>query len=1520
MGLVARWLAVAAFSVSLSCGGGGGDVTNPGLTLSAANSTLVVAGGPPYISGQSYAATFTARDQNSALFAGTLSVALSLSGGTSTGTFSAVTNPSTGVYATTFTADRAGTAATVGVTANGSALSLSPPPTIAVAPGPASLASSIVTVSAATIPNGGSATLTLTARDAAGNALSTGGLLVVFTKGAGTSDGTISATTDVGNGTYTATFTGTVAGTGRTIGATIGGAVVTATLPAITVTPVASLLLSAVTVSTPTVPYPGVVTLTLTARDASGIQFTSGGLVVAFTKGSGSSDGTVSATTDAGDGTYTATFTGTTAGTARAIGATIGGAAVTSAAPTVTVTPGPASLSQSTVTVSAPSLVSGGAGTLTLTTRDGGGNARTTGGLVVAFTKGSGTSDGTISPTTDVGNGTYTATFTATTAGTARPIGATIGGSAVTAAAPTITVTPGPVSPAQSTVTVSAASVPSGSIVSLTLTARDAANNALTSGGLTVLFTKGSGASDGTISATADVGNGTYTASFTATTSGSARTIGATIGGAAVTSALPTITVTPVPSLVQSTVTVPAASVASGSSLTLTLTARDASGIQLTSGGLTVVFTKGTGTSDGTISATTDNGNGTYTAAFTASTAGTARAIGATIGGSAVTSTSPTITVTPGPASLSQSLVTVSSSTTTLGAVVTLALTARDGSGNALTTGGLVVAFTKGSGTSNGTISATTDVGNGTYTASFTASDVGTARAIGATIGGSAVTSALPTITVSAGAVSLSLSTVTVSTPTVAYPGAVTLSLTARNASGVQIPAGGLVVAFTKGAGTSDGAISATTDVGDGTYTAIFTSSIAGTARSIGATIGGLAVTSALPTVTVTPGAASVAQSVVSVSSPTVASGAAPVTVTLTARDAGGNALTSGGLTTVVFTKGTGTSDGTFSSTVDAGNGTYTATFTGTTAGTARTIGATIAGVAVSSTLPTVTVTAGPISTVTSTVSTSLASVVVGTTATLQLTAFDAAGNRIATGGATVLFGLGAGTSAGTISPVTDVGGGTYTATFTATTVGTARTITATIGGVAVTSTLPTITVTPPIMGLGSDSVTINAQVLNLAAPQVVSVASILGGSIGGLATTISALPGGPAQCASVDWLGTPAFDMLGVANPVSLMTLQADATALALGTCAREVLVTSTTSGVVTKRLVVVLNVGRAPVASGVVNVVMMGNANSTSSAQDILPIPVLRFDNAGRGVITGLAATVTSTSGFSNCPSFTTLTTGCTPWLLDADLTFSSPSMPSTLSIRSRIFAFGGLATIHVTGTGMAPRDFDITVAFNTESELVTNPRNVVMRAIAGGPSRLDSVMAFNQNSANQGLTSSSYKVNPDSALPPAWLTVAIVQPVGDSAKIRLTANPAGHFAGELLTYRLPLEAAYVSVSFPRTPTRKFFSLPIEFTVEGGLSASLANATLFAPVGTTAASQDILVNHNGAGELGTLQVSVAGGAPWLAAAYVAGATATPATLRLTATPTGLAKGTYATTVTITSGAGATLQTRTIPVKFTVF
>ena len=486
----------------------------------------------------------------------------------------------------------------------------------------------------------------------------------------------------------------------------------------------------------------------------------------------------------------------------------------------------------------------------------------------------------------------------------------------------------GTISPATSTITTSAGSIASGSGVTLTLHGKDAAGNPVTAGGATVVFTFSGGTSTGTIGATTDNGDGTYSATFTGVVAGAATSIGATINAAPVATPKPTVTVTPGPiSTATSLVSVSSDTIGSGGTVTLTLQGRDAAGNALTTGGATVVFTisGGGGVSSGSVGATTDHANGTYTAVFTGINAGTPASVGATIGGSAVTTAHPTIMVTAGAASPATSVVSVSLDTIASGGVVILRLQAKDASGNNLTGGGATVVFSRSGGTSTGAIGATADSGNGVYTATFTGAVAGTATTIGATINGTAVSTAAPTIVVKPGAASAATSVVTASADTLTSGAVATLHLRVKDAAGNLRTIGGDTVVFTASGGASTGSIGATADSGNGVYTATFTALAAGTPTTIHASLNGAAVTTALPPMTVIPGAASHLVFTVQPSPSFVNSAIAPP-VQVTARDAFGNttpAFTGAVTLAVGANPGTAALTGTLSHNAVAGVATF---------------------------------------------------------------------------------------------------------------------------------------------------------------------------------------------------------------------------------------------------------------------------------------------------------------------------------------------------------------------------------------------------------------------------------------------------------------------------------------------------------------------------------------------------------------------------------------------------------------------
>ena len=791
-----------------------------------------------------------------------------------------------------------------------------------------SFTQSNIFVSPSTIAAGSTTTVTLQTVDGTGSNVLSGGLTVTFSLGTGKGQGVFGAVTDNLDGTYSALLTGTIAGT-NTVTATIDGQpVVVTTPPTFTVKPgPASLLKSVVSLNPTSVVAGTTTTVTLQAFDAFGNKETTGGLAVTFTLGSnapGTAQGTFGPLTDFFNGTYTEVFTGTTAGTNTMV-ANIGGAPVLSSTPGITVTPGVASPSQAAVSVIPGTIQAGSTATVTLQAMDAFGNKETSGGLSVGFGLGVGTAAGTFSTVTDKGDGTYTAIFSGTLAGTSF-LTASVSNHAVTSTLPSITVTPGPVSPPQATVSVAPGSVQLGGTATITLQAKDAFNNNVSSGGATVLFQLGSGVGQGSFSGVTDKGNGTYTATFTGTAAGQ-NTITATVNGQAITTPAPTVTVLGPPSPSQSTLSLGAGTVQVGATGTVTLQAKDANGNNETIGGLSVAFGLGNGNGKVTFNGVTDNHNGTYSATFLGTIAGQ-NTITATVGGQQITSTLPTLTVI-GPPDPFLSTLHVSSASVPSGTTATVTLQTKDANGVLETTGGAAVSFGLGNGAGSGLFSQFNDNGDGTYTATFTGTIAGQ-NTLTALLNGHPLTSTLPTITVTIGSVSLSQSIVSVTSASIQSGATTTVTLIAKDPGGNNETSGGLPVSFALGNGNAQGNFSPVIDTNNGIYTTIFTGTIAGT-NTIVVSINGQAFTSQ-PGIAVTPGPVSPSQSTISVSVGSILLGTTS-TVTLTALDANGNQETGGGLP-VSFGVATGSPGGSFGPVSDNGNGTYTATFTGTAAGT----------------------------------------------------------------------------------------------------------------------------------------------------------------------------------------------------------------------------------------------------------------------------------------------------------------------------------------------------------------------------------------------------------------------------------------------------------------------------------------------------------------------------------------------------------------------------------------------------------
>ena len=469
----------------------------------------------------------------------------------------------------------------------------------------------------------------------------------------------------------------------------------------------------------------------------------------------------------------------------------------------------------------------------------------------------------------------------------------------------------------------------------------------------------------------------------------------------------------------------------------VTIQLKDASGNNLTTGGDTVILS----TTAGTLGAVTDNNNGTYNATLTSSTTIEMATISGTLngGGNVIVDTA-TVTFTASVASTATSTLMASPGSIVANGLSTTTVTVqlKDASGNNLTTGGDTVVLS----TTAGTLGAVTDNNNGTYSSTLTSSAVIVTATISGTLNGGGNTIVdTATVAFTAGAASTTTSTLTASPASITANGSSTSTITvqAKDANGDNLGTGGDTVVLSTTAGT----LGAVTDNNNGTYTAILTSSTSVETATISGTMNGAGNTIVdTATVTFAGTTASTATSTLTASPVSIAAdGISTSAITVQARDANGNNLSTGGDTVVLSTTA-----GTLGTVTDSNNGTYTATLTSSTTVATATISGTLngGGNTIADTA-TVAFTAGAASTTTSTLTASPASITANgsSTSTITIQAKDASGNNLTSGGDAVVLS----TTAGTLGTVTDNNNGTYTATLTSSTSVETATISGTLNG-----------------------------------------------------------------------------------------------------------------------------------------------------------------------------------------------------------------------------------------------------------------------------------------------------------------------------------------------------------------------------------------------------------------------------------------------------------------------------------------
>ncbi|MCX6117213.1 MAG: Ig-like domain-containing protein, partial [Proteobacteria bacterium] len=276
-----------------------------------------------------------------------------------------------------------------------------------------------------------------------------------------------------------------------------------------------------------------------------------------------------------------------------------------------------------------------------------------------------------------------------------------------------------------------------------------------------------------------------------------------------------------------------------------------------------------------------------------------------------------------------------------------------------------------------------------------------------------------------------------------------TVTFTARDLYGNQIPTGSGTVVFTPSAGSMTGSV---VNVGNGTWTqnVIAPSAKGSGSFTVTATYNGSALTSSALTVSLLSGTVVPSNSTIATDQASItANGTSTATLTVSLRDANGNIVSSGG-ETVVFTTSAGTLLG---SVIDVGNGTYSQVIRSVTLAQTALITATVGGQAVGAPATASLIFApGAVSLANSSIQVSPSSILPNATSTTTVTVTlrDANNNVMTSGGSTVVISSTAGTWN---SSIVDNNNGTYQRVLKSAASEATATVSATVNGSALTST-----------------------------------------------------------------------------------------------------------------------------------------------------------------------------------------------------------------------------------------------------------------------------------------------------------------------------------------------------------------------------------------------------------------------------------------------------------------------------------
>jgi Invasin, domain 3/Bacterial Ig-like domain (group 1)/Calcineurin-like phosphoesterase len=749
---------------------------------------------------------------------------------------------------------------------------------------------------------------------------------------------------------------------------------------------------------------------------------------------------------------------------------------------------------------------------------------------------------------------------------------------------------PGGVSANQSRLSAAPTAISTGTqTATVTVTALNGAGQPV-SGAAVVLAASGTG---NTITQPAPTNaNGVTTGTLSSTTAGT-KTITATANGIPLTQTA-TVTVTSVPSASKSQIAAAPIYIAPGTGTsTITVTVKDA-GNHPIAGALVTLSASGSGNTLTQPSALTD-AKGIATGTLS-STVAESKTVSATANATPLSKAVTVVVTTP---SAAKSTLAANPTSIMAGnATSTITVTVKDAGGHAIA-GAPVVLSATGSGNTLTQPGLTSSNGVAAGTLS---SLVPETKIVTATAGGVLITKTV-SVTVTPSNVSASLSTVAAAPTTIAAgTGTSTITVTVKQPNGTPLSNATVVLAATGTGNTLTQPATRTNTAGVATGT--LRSTVA-EAKTISATANGIPLNQQ-PVITVTTGGVSPDQSTVEAAPSTIAANTGTSTITVTAKDAGGNPIS--GKTVVLAATGSGNTLTQPSAPTDA-NGVATGTLSSTVPET-KTVSATLDGTGIAQTVQ-VSVTPGGFSASQSTVVATPTTFTAGSSAIITVTARDADNNPIA-GMTVVLSATGPGKTLTQPSAPTDANG-VATGAISSITAG-AKTVSATADGAAI---IQTATVTVTAGALSATQSTIS--------PLPASIAP--GGETSTIRVTANDDYGNPISGATV------ALSATGSGNTLTQPSAPTDATGLASGTLSSTVEETKTISATIDgtpltqTATVTVVSTTTSEVLVGAGNIAMCDRANDEATAALIANIPGTVFAAGDNVVVDG------SLTDYTNC-----------------------------------------------------------------------------------------------------------------------------------------------------------------------------------------------------------------------------------------------------------------------------------------------